>query len=315
MWDSDQLKRHKPSPIDEAKSGFAVIENTVWLAVPRFLRKLDDILRREFKRPLPLDVSPVRIASWMGGDRDGNPNVTPEITREVIMGARWTAAYLIKQDIEKLRTELSFRTAAPELLAASGNAREPYRAILKDLSKRLDATLKYTGAYLKHGPPATDATPIQELRELLDPLMMMHRSLLVTGQDDAAEGQLTDTIRRLHAFGLNLMPLDLRQESFRHTEALNAVTEFLGIGSYASWDEPKRRDWLAAELTSKRPLLPRGRKLESYSFSPTVLDTLKTFELAAELSPASLGAYVISQCQQASDVMAVMLLQQDAGTH
>jgi phosphoenolpyruvate carboxylase len=111
----------------------------------------------------------------------------------------------------------------------------------------------------------------------------------------------------------------LRQESNRHTEALDAITQFLGLGSYKSWNEEERRRWLQKELASKRPLLPRGRfnngpgAIGKLNFSPTVVDTLRTFELAASLGKGSLGAYVISQCQQASDVLAVMLLQQDAG--
>jgi phosphoenolpyruvate carboxylase len=147
----------------------------------------------------------------------------------------------------------------------------------------------------------------------MDPLMMIHKSLTETGFGSAADGALSDTIRRLASFGLTLMQLDIRQESTRHTEALTAITTHLGLGTYSDWDETKRREWLSSELSSKRPLLPRGRSLKSMGFSATALDTLRTFELAAQLGPESLGAYVISQCQQASDVMAVMLLQQDAG--
>lgn len=88
---------------------------------------------------------------------------------------------------------------------------------------------------------------------------------------------------------------------------------YLGVGSYVQWDEQTRRNWLQNELTSKRPLLPRLREIGTFGFSGTVVDTLQTFELMASLGPGSLGAYVISQCQQASDVLAVMLLQQDAG--
>jgi phosphoenolpyruvate carboxylase len=130
---------------------------------------------------------------------------------------------------------------------------------------------------------------------------------------DIADGQLIDTIRRATAFGLSLMPIDIRQESTRHTEALDAITSFLGLGEYKEWDEATRLKWLQGELRSKRPLLPKGRELSTYGFPPTVLDTLGIFEMAAANYDDSLGAYVISQCQQASDVLAVLLLQQDAG--
>ena len=316
IWNSDALMRSKPTPLDEARGGFAIVENVLWYSVPKYLRKLDDALHQEFGKSLPLTISPLKISSWMGGDRDGNPNVTPEITLEVCMMARWTAANLFKSDIKELRNNLSFRHASAELVAATHGNREPYRVLMKGLEARLEATMEWSAARIKGlnwvAPPGS-AQPIINDNELLDPLMMMHRSLFETGMGAAADGVLADTIRRVSSFGLALMPLDIRQESTRHTEALTAITSFLGLGNYDVWSETERRTWLATELASKRPLLPRGRSLASLGFSPTVLDTLRTFELAASLEKGSLGAYVISQCQRASDVMAVLLLQQDAG--
>lgn len=92
IWESDELRRSKPTPVDEARAGLAIVEEVLWFAVPQFLRKLDDISVRELGAPLPLDLAPLKIASWMGGDRDGNPNVTPEITLEVSLRSRLLAA-------------------------------------------------------------------------------------------------------------------------------------------------------------------------------------------------------------------------------
>jgi phosphoenolpyruvate carboxylase len=204
-----------------------------------------------------------------------------------------------------------------ELEAHAPNAREPYREVLKKLEHRLQATIDWTGqAVLTHTkvwatlPPA-DA--ILSTKELLEPLLLIHESLDTTGLHAVADGELTDVIRRVAAFGVALMPLDIRQESGRHTEALDAITRYLGIGSYAQWDEMTRRNWLQNELASRRPLMPRGIDFKKIGFSSTVIDTLRTFEVAASIQEESLGAYVISQCQQASDVLAVALLQQDAG--
>jgi phosphoenolpyruvate carboxylase len=147
----------------------------------------------------------------------------------------------------------------------------------------------------------------------MEPLQMLYRSLVSIGLSDIADGPLIDTIRRLAAFGLAMLPLDIRQESSRHSEALDAITKYLGLGSYISWDESTRREWLCKEIESKRPLLPKNTPFKKLGFSPTVIDTLETFELIAKVVPDSLGAYVISQCQQASDVLAVTLLQLDAG--
>lgn len=323
IWGSDFLRRSKPTPVMEARSGLAVVENVLWSAVPSFLRKLDDVCRTELKQPLPLDFAPIKMASWMGGDRDGNPNVTPEVTLEVSMLSRWMAASLFKADIVELKNQLSMAHCSEELRNVAGGHREPYREVLKGLEARLQVTAEWAESFLleqnriNHDVKAQGAAPMKASQELLDPLLMLHRSLVQTGLAEVADGALVDTIRRVAAFGLSLLPLDIRQESTRHTEALDAITRHLSIGSYAQWDEAQRRDWLQKELSSGRPLLPKNFAYADHAdfFTPTVVDTLRTYEVVASLHEGSLGAYVISQCQQASDILAVMLLQQDAGVH
>ena len=301
--------------MEEAQGGLNVVEDVLWHAVPTFLRKLDDISRMELGKPLPLDVAPLKLASWMGGDRDGNPNVTPEITSTVSNISRETAARLFLDDIRNLKKELSVRSASPELKALAGDVREPYRYVLGQLEERLLATLDWARKNRKSNSvqPYEDSLVLTRESELMEPLLMLHRSLISSGCSEIADGQLINTIRRLAAFGLAMLPLDIRQESTRHSEALDAITNYLGLGSYLSWDESTRRDWLCKEIQSKRPLLPRSVNLNKLGFSPSVVDTLETFALIAKLPPGSLGAYVISQCQQASDVLAVTLLQLDAG--
>lgn len=314
IWKSDELRRRKPTPVEEAASGLAIVESVLWKAVPQFLRKLDDIVRVECGKPLPLTISPIKFASWMGGDRDGNPNVTPEITLEVSMLSRKTAAELLIRDMTSLRAELSLRYGSDELKEYIGESvREPYRHVLDEIIGKLISTIRWTNAHLAKEQPRASDIPLKQTSEIIDPLLLLHRSLIETGNKEIADGQLVDVIRSLAAFGMSLLPLDIRQESGRHTEALDAITRHLGLGSYAQWDEQTRRNWLQSELTSMRPLLPKKGDYEAYGFSPTVIDTLRTFDMAASLDQGSLGAYVISQCQQASDVLAVALLQQEAG--
>jgi phosphoenolpyruvate carboxylase len=136
--------------------------------------------------------------------------------------------------------------------------------------------------------------------------------LTETGFGLVADGRLSDIIRRLAVFGTSLLPLDIREESSNHSEALDAVTRWLGIGSYKEWDEEARLNWLSSELSSKRPLF-RTRDLDNLGFSDDVVKTMSTFATIATLHPSSLGAYVISQAQTASDVLAVMLLQKQFG--
>lgn len=154
--------------------------------------------------------------------------------------------------------------------------------------------------------------PITHIEQLLKPLRVMYDSLVETGFSLVADGMLADIIRRLHVFGLSLVPLDIREESGKHTEALDAITRWLGIGSYGEWSEEAKISWLVSELSSKRPLY-RNADLDNMSLDDGVLKTLKTFYMASKLQPWTLGAYVISQAQTASDVLAVMLLQKQHG--
>jgi len=133
-WGTDEIRQQRPTPVDEAKWGFTVIEQSLWQAVPDFLREFDAALLAATGQRLPAERSPVRFASWMGGDRDGNPNVTHAVTREVILLARWMAADLFWRDIDALRASLSMAACTPELRARAGQgSREPYRDLLREV--------------------------------------------------------------------------------------------------------------------------------------------------------------------------------------
>jgi len=104
-WHTDEIRRNRPSPVDEAKWGFANVENSLWEGVPQYLRELNEQLEDVFGFSLPVDNVPIRFTSWMGGDRDGNPNVTADITRRVLLLSRWKAADLFLRDIQVLVSE------------------------------------------------------------------------------------------------------------------------------------------------------------------------------------------------------------------
>jgi phosphoenolpyruvate carboxylase len=157
-----------------------------------------------------------------------------------------------------------------------------------------------------------NAEPIDTAEDLMKPLRIMYDSLQETGFGLVADGKLVDLLRRVAVFGMSLLPLDIREESSRHMKAIDAVTRYLGIGSYSEWTEEARISWLTSELSNKRPLF-RIREVDNMGFDDIVVKTLKTFETASSLDPCSLGAYVISQAQTASDVLAVMLLQKQFG--
>jgi len=312
-WETDEVRHDRPSPLDEVRGGLIVFEQSLWQAVPAFLRSVDTALRQVAARGLPLDVAPLRFGSWIGGDRDGNPNVTPEVTRKACLLSRWQAADLYLPEINALREELSMSRALPELTERTGRTHEPYRVLLRDVRNRLAATREWTEAALREDGGASDedlryGDVYLEAEALAEPLRLCYRSLVATGNEVIANGRLADLLRRVATFGVTLARLDIRQESDRHTAALAAITIARGLGAYAEWDEARRIEFLVGELSTSRPLIPA-------QFTPAAddADVLDTFRVIARIPQESLGAYVITMTRQASDILAVQLLQRAAG--
>ncbi|QIB51124.1 MULTISPECIES: phosphoenolpyruvate carboxylase [Pseudomonas] len=306
-WHTDEIRRNRPTPVDEAKWGFAVIENSLWQALPQFLRQLDQELHSATGHRLDRRAAPVRIASWMGGDRDGNPNVTAEVTTEVLLLGRWMAADLYLRDISALSTELSMQAASEQLMQRAGGADEPYRAVMKKLRERLLATRRWAQAALA-GEQLDSAEVMHHVDELREPLELCYQSLLDQGMELIADGPLLDTLRRVNAFGLALVRLDIRQEAGRHSDALTELTEYLGLGSYQEWDEEQRCEFLLTELHNRRPLLP-----PQWKPSDEAAEVLATCRVVATQSADLFASYVISMASCASDVLAVKLLLKSAG--
>ena len=298
-WHTEEIRSVRPTPVDEARWGFSVIENSLWEAVPEFLRELEEYLQEEFDITLPLDAKAVQFSSWMGGDRDGNPFVTSKVTEEVLMLARRRAAKLFSLEMDELYIELSMNDCNDKLRSMVGDAKEPYRAALRGIGNKLEKT-------------SSGLLPIDEWvssnDELLVPLLTCYESLHESGMAVIAEGALKDTIRRVHSFGVNLLKLDIRQDSDRHADVFSELTRYLGLGDYAQWNEEDKQAFLLRELSSKRPLIPRNWKP-----SEDVQEVLDTCGVISRHGQESFGIYIISMAREASDVMAVQLLLKEAG--
>ena len=142
-WHTNEIREIRPTPVDEAKWGFAVIENSLWPAMPYFMRQLDERLEETFGLRLPLDSAPVRFASWMGGDRDGNPFVTAKVTREVLLTSRWVALTLFQTDVQEL-VSLQASLAQPNVEKAVAYSRSVYEISAQtqeEVSKVFEAQL------------------------------------------------------------------------------------------------------------------------------------------------------------------------------
>jgi len=307
MWLSDEVHRERVTPMQEARAGLLVFEQSLWKALPRFTRELDSQLEDATGRGLPLGAAPFTFGSWMGGDRDGNPNVTAVTTRRVLAMGRSLAARLYMRELDRLWDELSAMEATPELQALADGSTEPYRVVIADVHARMTRTLDATTLAAETGetPDGDIYTRADQVRQ---PLLAIWRSLHTIGAGIQAKGRLLDTLRRLDAFGLGLVRLDLRQHSGRHEAALDEATRALGLGGYADWTEPDRQAFLLREMGSSRPLLPRGDWA-----SPDTTELLETMAAVAGAEPEALGAYVISMARTPSDVLAVELLQREAG--
>jgi len=307
IWESDEIRREPPTPLDEARSGLVVIEQSVWATVPRVLRELDATVADRCGRGLSLDAAPLRFGSWIGGDRDGNPNVTPDTTRRACLMARLMAAELYWREIDGLRRELSMVRANNTVNQLARNAHEPYRVLLRQLGERLAATRRWLEARLanRHSDEVDIIDGIDQIEETL---RICYDSLHECGAGVVADGRLLDLIRRCRCFGLSLVRLDIRQEASRHTEALDEITRYLELGSYGKWDEAQRLDFLTRELRGRRPLIPGA-----FQGSEPVAEVLETFRALADIPPECLGTYVISMASEASDVLAVELLQRECG--
>ncbi|HEY3056669.1 MAG TPA: phosphoenolpyruvate carboxylase, partial [Thermoanaerobaculia bacterium] len=231
-WETDEVRHERPRPLDEVKGGLFVFEQTLFDALPQFLRALDEALRKHTGRALPLDAAPLHFGSWIGGDRDGNPNVTARVTRDACLLSRWMACDLYIRELDALRVDLSMARGSEELEQLAGCSFEPYRAVLKKLRDELIATRSAIEDVLDRGTGRIASPP------LLETLMICWRSLHETGNTLIAEGRLLDLIRRVHCFGMTLVRLDIRQEASRHAKLLEAMErgEPLGESEKADLD-------------------------------------------------------------------------------
>lgn len=309
-WFTSEIRKNRPTPNEEAKWGYDVIENSLWEAVPSFIRELNEQTRSVLNHTIPYDAQPIQFTSWMGGDRDGNPNVTATVTRDVLLEGRRRAASLFLKDIEILVKELSMYVCTSQFRDClnNPNVQEPYRELVKELRTKLKKTILYFDAVKENKPVLPDNDIILHNYQLWDPLIKCYESLCACGMSSIANDKLLDTLRRIKCFGITLTKIDIRQESTRHTEALSELTRYLGLGDYAAWNEEEKQAFLIKELTSKRPLIP-----QCWNPSSETKEVIDTCKVIAETPEGVIPVYVISMAQTPSDVLAVHLFLKESG--
>lgn len=308
IWKTDELKRSKPKPTEEAQWGLAVIEDSLWNAVPKICSRFNEAVEVYTGKKLPIDFSPLVFGSWMGGDRDGNPNVTSKTTEEVVLLSRWEAANLYEKEFTKIIQKLSMHECSKELKKKVGDSQEPYRAYLRPIRNKLKSTQKEIEIFLNEKKPLKESLLVQSVSEIINPLKVVYNSLCEIKCKAIADGSVLDLLRRAYSFGLNLARLDIRQESKRHLKLMKSICKHLGLGDFEKWSEDEKISFLSKEFKSKRPLISKD-----ISFDKEDKETWSTFKMISKLPRECLGAYIISMSSKASDILTVVVLQKEAG--
>jgi phosphoenolpyruvate carboxylase len=329
LWQTDELRIAKPDVVDEARNAVWYLDGLHADAVPHVLEELTDELRR-LELALPANARPLAFGSWIGGDRDGNPNVGPDSTGRVLglqhdHGLRDAIAV-----VDVLRRDLSSSVliagATPELQESLArdlellpeveprflrlNAEEPYRLKLTCIQQKLVNTRRR----LASGRPREPGRDYVGAAELLAELELVRDSLLAHRGELIARGRLERAMRTLAAFGLHLATLDLREHADAHHHAVGQLMDRLGDegARYAELSREERLGVLSRELASRRPL----------AFRPPPLDdagerTYASFEAIRaaheRYGPETIETYIVSMCRGADDLFAAVLLAREAG--
>jgi len=339
LWQSDEVRIVRPTVLDEVKNGLYYFDVSLYDLIPRLYRDLEHALREHYPEHGWRVPALLRFGSWMGGDRDGNPFVTPEVTIETVRLLRMAGLRRQISAIEELSHRLgqSIRQVAisEELqcsldddaarfptvaeLLAHRNPYEPYRQKCTYIREKLLRSLDYAGT---HAPDWGSAEPLppegmfyHHASELLADLLVIERSLRANAGAAVADGALHDLIRQVEVFGLHVATLDIRQHSERHTAALAEVLKAVGVcADYAALDEAARVELLAREVADPRPLIPTR-----LAYTPETIETIQTFRTVAaileQLSPEALQTYIISMTRGVSDMLAVLLFAREAGLY
>jgi len=329
LWQTDELRIARPDVVDEAHNAVYYLDELHQDAVPDVLEALADELAR-LGLELPLDARPLGFGSWIGGDRDGNPNVSPEATLEVLAlqheHAIRDALALMDELLVDLSSSVRISGATPELEESLAvdlerlhdldpryrrlNAEEPYRLKLTCVRHKLLNTRRRRVESRPH-EPGRDYLGGQEL---LADLAVVRDSLLAHRGELIARGRLERAMRTLAAFGLHLATLDVREDAQAHHRALAQLFGRLHEQErrYEELDREERRELLAEELRSRRPLAP----------SPPPLDEAeaRTFQAFTAIRDGHerygedvIESYIVSMCRGADDVFAAVVLAREAG--
>ena len=337
---TDEIRAERPTVKEEVEQGHYFIHGGIWDTIPRIHQDVQQALRQHFDTTADVPAF-VTYRSWIGSDRDGNPNVTPNVTRWTFARQRRTTLDHLLDEVSELRDALSLSDTqvevSGELLASierdaqevtldggvlHAYRNEPYRLKLSYVEARL-RTLRDavpTGETVKTSDiarliPGSDQPDAMDYTatDLADDLKVIARSLENHGVQDAGQtGQLHRVRVLVDTFGFHLASLDVRQHSGVHEEALSILLRQAGVtDDYAALPEAEKLKVLRSELSNPRPLVPRGADLPDPA--GTLLDVFRTLRIILKIDPDAVGTYIVSMTHSVSDLLEPMLLAKEAG--
>jgi phosphoenolpyruvate carboxylase len=331
MWQTDELRQGKPEPLEEASSVLFYLDELFRDVVPDLLEDLDRQLAR-LGVALPLQARPLRFGNWVGGDRDGNPFITPEVTLEVLASQHERGIAALIRIVDGLYRDLSSSVRVVEIspgLASSLqedesalpqvfeeyrrlHAEEPYRLKCCFIRQRLRNTaerLRDAGPYRPGMQYATPAGLLAELA-LMEESLREHRG-------DLLAGLVRRAIRTAAALGFGMATMDVREHASAHHAVVGALIDFVGVapepsGPYATLEPAERCRILAGELGSRRPLIgptttlegDQARTMEAFGAIRSALD---------RFGPDAVESYIVSMTRGPDDILAAAVLAREAG--
>ena len=329
MWQTDELRQVRPTPVDEARNAIYYLGGILTDAMPEMLSELSELLG-EHGVTLASKDAPIRFGSWIGGDRDGNPNVTAAVTREILQIQNQSAIRISIGMIDELISILSNSTAlagADEALLKSIdedlkklpgldkrvlelNAQEPYRLKLTCIKAKLINTGKRVAANSNH----EHGRDYNATDELMADLQLLELSLRNHSAALAADGSLARVRRAIASFGLHLATLDIREHADHHHDAVGQLMDRIGGPGlrYAELSREERFEVLGSELASRRPLSGHPIKLDGAADG--TYDVFREIRRALRMyGPDVIETYIISMTRGADDVLAAAVLAREAG--
>ena len=324
LWSTRMLRTSKLSVQDEVNNGLSFYDYTFLRELPKLYSGLEKQLESRFGQRIELPPF-LRVGSWIGGDRDGNPFVTHDVMLDAAQRHSATALdyYLAETSLLSSRLSLSSRLVdiSPELAMfadespdrAESREDEPYRRALLAVYARLVATTEHLGHRVHHlHPVSKEVKPYANAAELLSELDIIIHSLEHHGALYLSRGRMADLRRAVEVFGFHLAPLDMRQHSGIHEQTVSELLARAGVADYASLNENDRRKVLLSALQAEKLLAS-----EPESFTPVAKGELHLMRAAAEIHHRfgrdALPNYIISKTDAVSDLLEVALMVQQSG--